>query len=361
MIFPHPFNKAQIMYKIFFFLSAAAAAAAPTLPPARPDFSRQPQIAVQNGIVSKINGQTYSMMDVKKKMDLFFYQHYPQLADSPQARLQFYETSWRTVLSQMIDNELILADAVDKELKLTDGEIREEMERRFGPNVTQALDKMGLTYEETWKLVKNEMIVQRMTWWFVHSKAIQSVTPQDIRQAYRLYLQENPSYLEWKYRVVSIRADKPDEALSEKVYRFLSESGKSPEAESERLKEFESPGLSIQVSNEYTATDKELSETHRASLASLQPGTYSKPSFQLSRSDKKEKKTVYRIFYLLEKTDHPTLPFEAMAQKLRDDLVQKASAEQSEAYLGKLRKHYGFDAAQLKQTLPDDLHPFSLQ
>ena len=344
------------MFKIFFLLSLAAS---PFLSAETPviDFSQNQKIAMQNSILAKVNGQTFSMMDVKKKMDLLFHQYYPHLADSNQARFQFYEASWRSVLMQLIDNELILSDSVDKELKLTDGEIREEMENRFGPNVSQTLDQIGLTYDDTWKMVKNEMIVQRMTWWYVHSRAMKNVTPQDIRQAYRLYLQENPAYSEWKYRVVSIRADQPDEVLSEKIYQFLRETGKNPEMVLEKLKEFETPGISIQVSNEFDAADQDLSETHKASLSSLSPKSFSKPSYQLS----KDKKSIYRIFYLIEKTDHPALPFEAIANRLRDDLVQKSVAQESDAYLEKLRKYYGFDPARIKQTLPDDLHPFSLQ
>ncbi len=270
------------------------------------DFSQNQKIAMQNVILAKVNGQTLSMMDVKKKLDVMFHQYYPQHENSSQARFQFYESSWRPILMQMIDNELILSDSVDKELKLTDGEIREEVENRFGPNVMQTLDKIGLTYDETWKMVKNEMTVQRMTWWYVHSRALQSVTPQDIRQAYRLYLQENPAYCEWKYRVVSIRSDAPEEALSETIYKTLAESERSPEALADKLKEFEKTGIAIQVSNEFTATDKDLSEAHRASLASLSPGSYSKPSFQMSRVDKKN---VYRIFFLIDKTDYPAPTF----------------------------------------------------
>lgn len=345
------------MYKTLLLLSIAStpllAADAPVI-----DFSENQKIAVQNSILAKVNGQTISMMDVKKKMDLVFHQYYPQLSHSTQARHQFYESSWRQILMQLIDNELIISDSVDKELKLTDGEVREEVEKRFGPNVMQTLDRIGVTYEETWKMIKNEMVVQRMMWWYVHSRAIQNVTPQDIRQAYRHYLQENPSYCEWTYRVVSIRADKADEKLAEKIYLLLCENGKSPELMSNVLKEFEKEGIAIQVSNEYTATDKELSEAHKTSLAPLTPGQFSKPSFQMSRADKK---TVYRIFFLREKMDHPAPSFEAMSNRLRDDLVQKCVADESNVYIEKLRKHYGFDEARIKQTVPEDLHPFSIQ
>lgn len=317
------------------------------------DYSQEQKIAVQNAILAKVNGKTISMIDVKKKMDMVFHQSYPHLEDSNQARLQFYEASWRHVLMDMIDNELIISDATDKEVKLTDGEVREVMEERFGPNVMQTLDKIGLTYEETWKMLRNELMVQRMTWWFVHSKAMSSVTPQDIRQAYRLYLEQNPAYSEWKYRVVSIRVNEPNDALAEKVQETLSESGKEPDEA--MLKGFEAPGIAIAVSNAFTAKTQDLSDIHKASLETLIPGAYSKPSFQTSRSDKK---IVYRIFYLAGKTDHAAPSFENLSQNLKNELIQKAVVQESEGYLGKLRKHYGFDT---DKTIPEDLHPFSLQ
>jgi hypothetical protein len=326
-----------------------------TAAPMAPDFSQDQKIAVQNSILTKVNGKTISMMDVKKKMDMVFHQNYPQFADSNQARAQFYETSWRHFLRDMIDNELIIADATDKEIKITDGEIREVMEERFGPNVMQTLDKIGLTYDETWKMVKSELVVQRMSWWFIQSKAVGSVTPQDIRQAYRLHLKENPAYSEWKYRVVSIRVDQVNEELSDKIYQLLSQSGKAPEALSEELKKLETPGATIAISNEFMAKTQELSDIHKASLSPLEPHTYSKPSFQTSRVDKK---TVYRIFYLVEKNDFEAPAFEALAPKLRNDLIQKAVVQESEGYLGKLRKHYGSDG---NNAIPEDLHPFSLQ
>lgn len=319
------------------------------------DFSSNQKIAVQNSILARVNGKTISMMDVKKKMDLQFHQSYPQYANSPQARIQYYEMSWRHVLMDLIDNELIISDALDKEIKLSDGEVRETMEERFGPNVMQTLDRIGLTYDETWKMIKNEMIVQRMSWYFVQSKAMNSVTPQDIRQAYRLHLEKNPAYSEWKYQVISIRADKADDSLAEEIYDFLIDTQPDPKTLEKALKKWETPDTSISISSEFKAKTQELSDIHKTSLAALEPGNYSKPSFQISRADKK---TVYRIFYLIDKTDFPAPPFETLSNQLRSDLMQKAVVQESQVYLEKLRKHYGFEA---DKTLPEDLHPFSLQ
>lgn len=314
------------------------------------EYGSSQKIAVQNAILAKVNGKTISMMDVKKKMDLAIHQNYPQLIDSNPGRFQFYERSWKQVLREMIDQELIISDALDKEIKLSDGDVREVMEERFGPNVMQTLDKIGLTYDETWKMVRNELIVQRMTWWFIQSKAVGSVTPQDIRQAYRLYLEENPPYAEWKYQVISIRMDQGDDILVKKIYDKLTETSST-----EALKEFEQEeGIAISVSKEFVAKSQDLSETHKAALEDLVFGDFSQPSFQIG----KDKKATYRIFYLIDKTDYPAPQFEAISGQLKNGLIQEAIAQESDVYLNKLRKFYGFAGP---QAISDDLHPFSLQ
>jgi hypothetical protein len=260
---------------------------------------------------------------------------------------------------ELVDTQLILSDAQDKEIKVTDGDVREEMETRFGPNVMPTLDKIGLSYEDAWKMVKNELIVQRMMWFFVHSKAQQSVSPQAIRDSYRQYLAQNPPFQEWIYRVVSIRAEDDNAAGAEEIHRLLLESGQGPEsAISLKTWEASHPAIKIQVSNEYSAKDPELSESHRAALMSLSPGAYSAPVLQISRADNK---SVYRIFYLKEKNEHPAPSFETIASQMKSELLQKAVAKESENYLQKLRKHYGFDPTRLKETVPDQLQPFRLE
>lgn len=338
------------MYKYFLFAILPLIAQMPPV-----DFSDSgKKIAFQNAILAKVNGTTISMLDVKKKMDMLFYQHYSNLSHSNTARYQFYEKSWRPILMEMIDNELILADAEEKEIKLSDADIRETMEARFGPNVLSTLDNIGLTYDEAWKLLKKELIVQRMSWWFVQSKAIQSVTPQSIRDAYRGFLKDNPSFQELTYRIVSIRGENL-QSQAEKVHNILAESGKSPELLADKLCAFDP---SIQVSAEYKASDLEISESHRSVLTSIETGAYSCPVIQKSRSDNKE---IARIFYLAAKTDHPAPAFQDLSSNLRDQLIQKAVAQHSQNYVAKLRKHYGFDTGFLNEALPEDLHPFSLQ
>jgi len=330
-------------YFLLFAFSVLGAAA-----PA-PDFSDQQKIAVQNSILAQINGETISVMDVKKKMDLIFHRHYPHLENSPQARCQFYEAQWRPTVMELINHQLILADAVKKEIPLSDGEVREEIEERFGPNIMFTLDKLDLSYDETWKIVKDEMIVQRMSWWYIQSKAMNQITPQDIRQAFRTHLKENPASQELRYRVIAIRGKTPEES-SQKVHQFLVEKNTSPEA---LLKEMQKIDPSATLSSEFCAKDFLISDAHRAPLATLSPGEYSVPTLQTSRASQE---TVARIFYLYEATDHPAPQFEIVANNLKNELFQKAADGESKIYLEKLRKDHVFD-----ENIPKDLKPFSIQ
>ena len=120
-------------------------------------------IIINNRILLKINGKAITVIDVVRKMDLLFYRQYENLASSAIARYQFYNTGWRTVLGMVIDDYLIMADAEEKQIKVNDGEVREELQRLFGPDVVLNVDKLGMTLEEAFELIKTELIVQRMT------------------------------------------------------------------------------------------------------------------------------------------------------------------------------------------------------
>src|SRR5690349_12572308 len=123
----------------------------------------EPQdIVIYNRILAKVNGKSISVIDVMKKMDLFLQRYYPEHAQSKMARFQYYSKQWRDTLSQMIDQELMLADAEHLELKVTDAEVREEVLGRFGPNIMSTLDSIGMTYDEARTQIYNEMVVHRI-------------------------------------------------------------------------------------------------------------------------------------------------------------------------------------------------------
>src|SRR5580700_6510233 len=141
----------------------------------QPVFEESQELIVYNRILAKVNDKTISVIDVMKKMDLFLQKYYPQLTHSKLARYQFYSSQWREYLAQMIDQELMIADAEKLEVKVTDAEVREELLNRFGPSIMSVLSDLGLTYDETRSMIHDDLLVQKMIWFRVNSKALAKV------------------------------------------------------------------------------------------------------------------------------------------------------------------------------------------
>lgn len=344
----------------FFLLTTIFASDKPDLSILNPEQSNQ-KITINNAILAKVNGKTISVLDVAKKMDLIFHQMYPDLANSKSAKFQFYNASWKHVLNEMINTHLMVAEAQSKEVKINDGEIREEMEQRFGPNILVTLENIGVSYNEAWEMTKTEMIVKRMMWYFVHAKALTKITPETIRQNYRIYCQKNPPLDEWEYQVISIKStnQKLEEELSKKAYE-LAKNTPDFTVLQDKLKDFEKlhPDCTLQVSATFKRNSKELASSHKDVLSALKEDSYSLPIAQLSKVDNQK---THKIFYL-KKHDLKTAPtFDDLSLKIKDELLQKVVTEESQAYFTKLRKFYGFDENSLKKIIPQDFQPFSLQ
>jgi len=323
------------------------------------------QIVIQNRILAKVSNKTLSVLDVVKKMEVFFSRNYPQYANSPTAKYQYFASQWREVLLQMIDHELILSDAEKLDLKTTDSEVRETLHEKFGPNLMTTLDKLGLTYEEAREMIHAELVVQKMTWFKIHAKALNSVNVQDIKSAYSSYCDKNPSKELWEYQVLSIKAQNEEIAaqVAEKAFELCKHAPSNMVAILDSIKaafEVSSPGkeFSITLSEDLKADTKSISAAHKDVLFKLAKNSISKPIKQVNRLDQA---STFRIFHLKNhtKTILPTL--RSMYDKLQNQLVQDAAEKESRIYISKLRERYGFDAKMLEETIPSDFQPFSLK
>ena len=93
------------IFPIFLCLSSLVLADAPG--GALFSYQREPELIVYNRVLARINGKTFSVVDVMKKMDLFLQRNYPHMVSSKAACYQFYSSQWKETLSQMINEELI--------------------------------------------------------------------------------------------------------------------------------------------------------------------------------------------------------------------------------------------------------------
>lgn len=324
---------------------------------------REPRIFINNRILATVNGKPISVIDVMKKMDMHFYKQYPQYTSSVMARFQFYQISWKHVLQELIDKELVKADAEEAKVVVSGGDVRQEMESMFGPNIILNLDKIGLTFEEAWKMVEGDITLRRLMSFRVHAKAFREVTPQKVRAAYEEYAKTNIRPEEWQYIVISIRNPDPTQAAEAAhiAYRYLVDEHQPIENLSAKISDISAIGNStkVTVSETFKHIEKDLSPAYKEPLSRLQPGTYSEPLVQKSRTDSKN--AVFRIFFLKEHTLEGVVPFSEVEAQLKDKLMEEAVVKETEAYLQKLRKHHHVHDGQIAELTSDEFIPFVLK
>lgn len=326
-------------------------------PVAVPEQSTSDPMVINNRILANVNGKAISVIDLTKKMDLLFYRQFPQYASSPEARYQFYQANWRYILRELIEKELILADAEENKLPLNSGEVRQEMETLFGPNIITNLDKIGLTFDEAHQIIQGDLTLQKMLFIRVHAKVLRSVTPIEIRNYYDEYSKAHATPDVWIYQTISIRhSDSKTSSTAAEMTHHLLVDEKVPL--SELLAKADSilpkkEKLVVSVSEEYRHDEKTVSPAYREVLQNIAPGTYSNPIAQPSRNTKD---SVYRIFYLKESIPGGLPTYASLENKLKQELMEKMTNTESKAYVDKLKKHFD-----VQDLAPKDFQPFSLR
>jgi hypothetical protein len=312
------------------------------------------QITIHNRILTKFNNKTYSVLDVVKKMDMIFDSHYPQFAHSKLARYQFYSMQWKDTLQKMLDQELILLDAERIGVKATDAEVREELLRKYGPNVMTSLDRLKLSYEEARKMVFEDLIAEKTLYFKVYSEALR-VRPNDIKEKYITYCEENPASQKWRYQVLTIRSE--DENISQALAQLAFDLLKEKRELSDISKDLQSenPDTTVLFTPEIISDNASISQAHKTVIETLNPGGFSAPISQVN----KDQSIVHRIFYLKEKDVINPPEFPKLAEKIKDGLIQESIALHLLNYMKKLKTRYGFSEQDL--NINSDFKPFSYQ
>lgn len=318
-------------------------------------------IEVNNRVLAYVNSKAITVVDVMKKMDMLFLKQFPEYTGIPQARFQYYQINWKSVLQELIDKELILADALENKIPLTAGDVRQEMESLFGPNIIANLDKIGLTLDEAFKIVQGDLLIRRTMMIRVNSKAMRSVTPQIIRESYNEFAAKNIKKETWRYQVVTIR--NPDSALGAETahigHKLLTEDKVSLDELQDSLKDLDVIGKSsISISEPLYHTEADMAEQIKATVKEMETGDISQPLIQKSRTDKS---SVFRIVVLLKKVPAGAVPYFEIENQIKNDLYDKAISRDSEAYLKKLRTHYAISDTYISEMVSEDFQPFFLK
>ena len=121
--------------------------------------------------------------------------------------------NWQGILNDLIDRELVMQAAEEMQVPVSSGEIRQELEETFGPNVRLNLENVGLTYDEVYQMIRADTIIRRMLYFQVSSRVYATVTPEVVRRRYDQYVREVQESQQIAYRIISLRSDDSDKAL----------------------------------------------------------------------------------------------------------------------------------------------------
>ncbi len=316
------------------------------------------EIVVNNRILAKINGKTFSVMDVKKKMDLILHEHQPESFSSNLLLYQFYSQNWRQTLQEMIDNELIKMEAEAFKINISDGDVRQEMDKRFGPNLIKRLDELKLSYDEAKEIVHGDIIVRNMQWYKIWARVLQDVTPETVKAGYETYIAKLQIKDEWVYKVATVRGSNQTEESAIKAYNLLlQETANMESSKAKGISGFLPSDTSLQISEPITISAKDLSLEIVKILETLPPSTFSKPIAQKSKSDGS---TVYRMFYLIDHKKENPPSFEEVSSKIHETLVQRYGDLKRDEYFAKLRKRFLSEDLVVKTLFPQSYQPFQI-
>lgn len=338
------FNKNALVFLLLLFSFGSAS------------LSGKEEIAINNRILAKVHGNPITLFDVVKKLDLLFYRQFPEYAASTPARYEFYNARWKDVLDEIIRKDLILLDAEENKLQVSTGEVREEMERIFGPNIVINLEKAKLSFDEAFKLVFNDLTMKRMLFIRVHAKVNRKISPEQVHSYYENWAKENVEEEKWRYRVLTLRSLDPQKSLTAATSCFetFQENTSLPlETLTENLqKTF--PDVQLGLSQELEGTSSSLSEPYRAILMPLKPKDLAKPALQ----DSRKLGTVVRLFYLIDHHMQGAPTFEKVETLLRSELMEKATDDEFQTYFTKLKQR--FDVEETWKVQEKEFMPFML-
>lgn len=316
-------------------------------------------IRVNNRILAIVIGKPITVMDVMKKMDILFLKQFPEYAASPQARYQYYQVNWKHVLQELIDKELVLADAKENKLPVSAGDVRQEMETLFGPQIITNLDSIGISFDEAFKIVEGDLLIRRMMLYRVNGKVMRRLTPQVIREAYEDFAKKNVKEETYHYQVVTVR--NKDSSLgaetASRCHHLLTADGIPLDSVVKKIKEETQHGKSqVAVSEAYFHTLNDVVDWLKEPLKNLTPGSFSQPIAQKSRDNS----MAFRIVYLDKRIEGGAIPYQEISAQLKEELFEKELAQESEAYLTHLRRRFFFSSEYLNEQIPADFQPFSL-
>lgn len=320
-------------------------------------------IIVDNRILAKVRDQVITVQDIVKKLDMIFYRQFPEYRSSAEARLQFYKTHWRSVVQDSVNRQLALLYAEEKKFEVSRGDTREELEELFGPNVMLNLYNAGLNLYDVEEMLKADIMMRRIIFFFIRSPVLASLTPEIVRSEYekRLLksLEEQKGDEEITWRVYTAQG-KNGRALSEEEVQSISLE-LSTKGTNQALEQYiASLDCDITISSPFTSSSTSMNPKIQEDLFSVSESSPTKPFLSSVRGT--ENQMQWKWYQLLERRSQPHEPvaFADLEAQLREEIAAPQIMEKTDRFFENLSSQYGVHYF-LSESQMESFEPFHSQ
>ena len=317
--------------------------------------SRRSSIVVENKVLAMVRDQIITVLDVTKKMDMIFYQQFPQYRGISEARYEFYRTNWKRIFQELVDRQLILSMAEEKHFDVTNGDIREEIEEFFGPNAMINVYEEGLSLHDVEEMMKGDILLRRALSFYVRSPVVAAVTPAVLRAAYKKHVEGLKERYGWIWRSITVKSRDGDcpQKIANQVWERLQKDHATVEQVGAELGD----SYEVTASSPFRSEKSEVASGVQAVLEQLQPQTFSEPQSFTSRSDQRQG---WRCYTVDERVSATIPSFEELEPVLRREIADPVIEKRTREFFEDLRKQYG-----VKQLLSSEellaFEPFQLK
>jgi len=345
----------------FLFLSLGSMASANPMQLGQMASSLPKSVEINNRLLANAAGELITVFDVTKYMDIVMWKQYPEAFESPQLRYQFYMANWKYYLKDLIERALLLEEAKKMKMEVSGGDLRQELENLYGPNIVVNLNKMGQSLKEVEDSTRKQLMMQKLLAYKVHQPSLKYTTPKRVKDLYADYAENHQRDGFFEYKVISLRSKDSAKLpfVAEVSARLLEEENVAIDHLKDALETqgLLSKGLKLSISDTFSHQASQVSDLYKETLLEMLPGTYSLPKHQTT----KDGEAVYRIFYLKNKQMPGAIPFEEAEAEIKKQMLNEKFEELSKKYLQDVAKIHHFDLEDTLKQIPESFTPYVLK
>lgn len=317
--------------------------------------SPQPkEISVSPRTLARVHDAVITVNDVMKKMDLVFYQQYPQFRSSPSHRLEFYKASWKRALQELFERRLIMMYAEENKMEVGHGDIREEMEELFGPNVLLRLYEAGVSLDDAYDMVRQDIMMRRLLQFYVRIPALASITPQKVKERFEQRYVNKTKGEKVSWQLLSLKAP---EATSEEIGKRIVDEVNRHEKSFEQVQAELPEGLELTLSQPFVSQIDQLSPQVQQIIEHASLNTWTSP---IPAKEQKKGGVKWNSYLITGRIAGEKIPFNLVENEIVEELMQPVFEEKRNQFIADLQKKYDATLA-LSDKDMDSFQPFVMK